>query len=161
MNHLILLHDFSNQLEVVKVSLPLLEHLNGISLLVCTPLLRARHTCRIGGRCHVRGADDMLIRGLKHHHRLLLARIGTARLQGLLREGAMRINGALVLQLGSLVFLADVAGAGDSVVIALRLSTSLLLVVQLGNLTLVLPGDLLEQLQAGREMLHECMLNLV
>ena len=73
----------------------------------------------------------------------------------------MRINSALVLQLGSLVFLADVAGAGDSVVIALRLSTSLLLVVQLGNLTLVLPGDLLEQLQAGREMLHECMLNLV
>ena len=73
----------------------------------------------------------------------------------------MRINGSLVLQLGSLVFLADVAGAGDGVVIALRLSTSLLLVVQLGNLTLVLPGDLLEQLQAGREMLHECMLNLV
>lgn len=124
----------------------------------------------------VRGScprNNMLVRSLKHHHWLLILvlaawKSATTGLMRFLRDWSVRVNSSLVheqLLLSTFISAINVFVSGNGrlcSVIALRLSTSLLLIVELlRNLTLILPGNLLEKLKTCREMLNKSMLYLV
>ena len=104
--------------------------------------------CRICGASYATYSNSRLLRRLKHHHRLILARSCSTILDLLCSRRVI-----------SVIRVADEGSRG--VVVRLWLSTPLLLVVQERYFTLIFPSELLEKLQPCREMLHKSVLDLI